>query len=90
MNAVLDRLPAKLYYVSNFIQIGNVCKVLTEYLFRSSNCKLHPRNEQSNTKKLLDAFRQEIGNSDVEEVISDMHSMRAEKFLQYQKGRKIV
>ena len=56
----------------------------------ASNCKLHPRNEQSNTKKLLDAFRQEIGNSDVEELISDMHSMRAEKFLQYQKGRKIV
>jgi FMN-dependent NADH-azoreductase len=27
-----------------------------------------PRNEQSNTKKLLDAFREEIGNSDVEEL----------------------
>jgi len=27
-----------------------------------------PRNEQSNTKKLLDAFREEIGISDVEEL----------------------
>ena len=27
-----------------------------------------PRNEQSNTKKLLDAFREEIGIADVEEL----------------------
>jgi hypothetical protein len=27
-----------------------------------------PRNEQSNTKTLLDAFREEIGISDVEEL----------------------
>jgi FMN-dependent NADH-azoreductase len=30
--------------------------------------KYIPRNEQSNTKKLLDAFREEIRNSDVEEL----------------------
>lgn len=30
--------------------------------------KYIPRNEQSNTKKLLDAFRDEIRNSDVEEL----------------------
>jgi FMN-dependent NADH-azoreductase len=30
--------------------------------------KYIPRNEQSNTKKLLDAFREEISISDVEEL----------------------
>jgi FMN-dependent NADH-azoreductase len=30
--------------------------------------KYIPRNEQSNTKKLLDAFREEIDNSEVEEL----------------------
>jgi hypothetical protein len=30
--------------------------------------KYIPRNEQSNTKKLLDAYREEIGNSNVEEL----------------------
>jgi FMN-dependent NADH-azoreductase len=30
--------------------------------------KYIPRNEQSDTKKLLDAFREEIRNSDVEEL----------------------
>jgi FMN-dependent NADH-azoreductase len=30
--------------------------------------KYIPRNEQSNTKKLLDAFREEVGISDVEEL----------------------
>jgi FMN-dependent NADH-azoreductase len=30
--------------------------------------KYTPRNERSNTKKLLDAFRNEIKNSDIEEL----------------------
>jgi FMN-dependent NADH-azoreductase len=39
--------------------------------------KYIPRNERSNTKKLLDAFREEISNSDVEELdlLDDMPDM---------------
>jgi hypothetical protein len=34
--------------------------------------KYIPRNEQSNTKKLLDAFREEISISDIEELAEGM------------------
>jgi PPOX class F420-dependent enzyme/OxyR family protein len=41
---------------------------IDEYMKKTLIVKYIPRNEQSNTKKLLDTFREEISNSNVEEL----------------------
>lgn len=54
--------------------------------------KYIPRNEQSNTKKLLDAFCEEIDNSDVEELylIDDVPDMLLDKNLLAHINRNVL
>jgi FMN-dependent NADH-azoreductase len=54
--------------------------------------KYIPRNEQSNTKKLLDVFKEEIGTSDVEELdlVNDMPDMLLDNNLLAHINRNIL
>jgi FMN-dependent NADH-azoreductase len=54
--------------------------------------KYIPRNEQSNTKKLLDAFREEIGICDIEELdlLEDVPDMLIDKNLLAHINRNIL
>jgi FMN-dependent NADH-azoreductase len=54
--------------------------------------KYIPRNEESNTKKLLDAFRDEISNSDVEELdlVNDVPDMLLDNNLLAHINRNIL
>jgi len=73
------------------VDISNSIK-LEHHPIKTLIVKYIPRKEQSNTKKLLDAFKEEISNSDVEELdlLDDVPDMLLETSLLVHINRNVL